>query len=116
MECRYIGPYQILERIGLVAYRLALPPSLSKVHDVFHVPQLRKCVTDPDAIVETHQPEVRPNLTVAEHPVKILDQAEKVLRNKVIRYVKVLWSGQTEREATWETEESMRRKYPELFG
>ena len=71
MKCRYIGPYQILERIGPVAYRLALPPSLSEVHDVFHVSQLRKCVADPDVVVETHQPEVRPNLTVAEHPVKI---------------------------------------------
>ena len=115
MIYRYIGLYRILERIGLVAYRLALPPNLSEVHDVFHVSQLRKCVANPDAIIETHQPEVRPNLTVAEHPVKILDHAEKALRNKVISYVKVLWSGQTEREATWETEESMRRKYPKLF-
>ena len=99
-----------------MAYRLALPLSLSEVHDVFHVSQLRKCVADPDTIVETHQPEVRPNLTVAEHLVKILDHAEKALRNKVIPNVKVLWSGQTEREATCETEESMRHKYPELFG
>ena len=96
MECRYIGPYQILERIGPVTYRLALPPSLSEVHDVFHVSQLRKCVANPDTIVETHQPEVRLNLTVAEHPVKILDRAEKALRNKIIPYIKVLWSGQTE--------------------
>ena len=115
MKCRYIGPYQILERIVPVAYRLTLPPSLSKVHDVFHVSQLQKCVVDPDAVVETHQPEVWPNLTAAEHPMKILDHVEKALRNKVIPYVKVLWSGQTEREATWEIEESMRRKYPELF-
>ena len=98
-----------------MAYRLALPLSLSEVHDVSHVSQLRKCVADPDAVAETHQPEVQPNLTVAEHPVKILDHAEKALRNKVIPYVKVLWSGQPEREATWKTEESMRRKYPELF-
>ena len=98
-----------------MAYRLALPPSLSEVHDVFHVSQLRKCVADPEAVVGTHQPEVRPNLTVAENPVKILDHAEKALRRKVIPYVKVLWSGQTEREATWETEEFMRCKFPEIF-
>ena len=116
MKCRYIGPYQILERIGPVAYRLALSPNLSEVHDVFHVSQLRKGVADPDAIVETHQPEVQPHLTVAEHPAKILDHAKKALRNKVIPYVKVLWSGQIEREVTWETEESMRRKYPKLFS
>ena len=83
--------------------------------DLSELSQLQKCIADLDAIVETRQPEVRPNLTVAEHPMKILDRAEKALRNKVIPYVKVLWSSQTEREATWETEESMRRKYPELF-
>ena len=115
MKCRYIGPYQILEKIGPVAYRLALPPNLSELYDVFHVSQLRKCVADPDAVIETREPEVQPNLTVAERPVRILDHAEKTLRRKVIPYVKVLWNSQTEREATWETEESMRRKYPELY-
>ena len=114
--CRYIGPYEILERIGPVAYRLALPPSLAGVHNVFHVPQLRKCIYDPDAVIETNQPEVQPNLTILERPVRILDRAEKVLRRKTTPVVKVLWSGQTEREATWETEDSMRRHYPELFG
>ena len=93
MKCRYIGPYRILEKMGPVAYRLALPPSLFEVHGVFHVSQLRKCVADPDTVVERHQPEVRPNLTVVEHSMKILDHAEKALRNKVIPHVKVLWSG-----------------------
>ena len=65
MLCRYIGPYQILEKIGPVAYRLALPPSLAEVHDVFHVSQLRKCISDPDAVIETFQLKVRPNLTIA---------------------------------------------------
>ncbi len=54
MKCRYIGPYEILERIGPVAYRLALPPSFSEVHDVFHVSQLRQCLSDPDVVVETY--------------------------------------------------------------
>ena len=112
---RYIGPYEILERIGPVAYRLALPPNLSEVHIVFHVSQLRKCIVDPEAVIETNQPELQPNLVLPEHPVKILDRGEKVLRRKKIPVVKILWSGQTEREATWETEESMRRRYPQLF-
>ena len=77
--------------------------------------QLRKCLSDPDALIEASQPEVRPDLTIPERPVKILDRAEKVLRCKTISVVKVLWSGQAGREATWETEESMRQRYPELF-
>jgi len=110
-----VGPYEILERIGPVAYRLALPPSLAGVHNVFHVSLLRKCISDPDAVIEMNQPEVQPNLTYAERPVRIVDHKEKVLRNKTIKYVRVMWSGQTEREATWELEDAMREKYPELF-
>ena len=87
---RYIGPYDVLERIGPVAYRLALPPSLAGVHNVFHMSQLKKCLSDADTVIETHQPEVRPNLTCPENPVKILDTKEKVLRTKTIKYVKVL--------------------------
>ena len=112
---RYIGPYEILEKIGPLAYRLALPSSLSGVHDVFHISQLRKCVSDPDAVIDTNQPEVRPNLTIAERPLKIIDEMERHLRNKTIKFVKVQWDGQSDREATWETENSMRQKYPELF-
>ena len=63
---RYIGLYEVLEKIGLVAYRLALPPSLAGVHNVFHVSQLRKCLSDVDTVIDTHQPEVQPNLTVQE--------------------------------------------------
>jgi len=114
LNSRYIGPYEILERIGLVIYRLALPPSLAGVHNVFHVSQLRKCLSDVDAVIDMHQPEIQPNLTIQEQPVRILDYKEKVLRNKMIRYVKVLWNAQTE-EATWELEDAMRQKHPKLF-
>jgi len=112
---RYIGPYEILERIGPVAYRLALPPSLAGVHDVFHVSLLRKCLSTEDTVIDTHQPELQPNLTVPEKPMKILDRKEKELRTKTIRYVKVQWSGHEEREATWELEDDMQKKHPELF-
>ena len=98
----------MLERIGPVAYRLTLPLSLSRVHEVLHVSQLRKCISNLDTMIETNQPEVQPNLTVSERPVRILDKVKKTLRQKTIPVVKVLWSDQTEWEATWETEESMR--------
>ena len=112
---KYIGPFEVLERIGPVAYKLALPPSLAGVHDVFHVSLLKKCLSDRDAIVNTRQPELQANLTYAERPIRILDRKDKELRTKTIKYVKVLWNDQSEKEATWKLEDTMRQKYPELF-
>ena len=77
---RYVGPYEILERICPVAYRLALPPSLSEIHDVFHVSQLQKCLASPESMLEVHPPELKPNLSYIEKPVRVLDHKEKVLR------------------------------------
>ena len=111
---RYIDPYEVLERTEPVTYQLALPPSLAGIHNVFHVSQLRKCLSDADTVIDTHQPEVRPNLTIQEQPLMILDRKEKVLRNKMIRYVKILWNEQTE-EAMWELKDNMCQKHLELF-
>jgi hypothetical protein len=113
---RYIGPYEILARVGEVAYQLALPPELSQIHDVFHVSVLRKYMSDPSHVL-TYQPvELREDLTYEERPVQILDRKEQVLRTKRIPVVKVLWRSQTVEEATWEPEEAMRAKYPHLFS
>ncbi|KAL5569900.1 hypothetical protein UlMin_026475 [Ulmus minor] len=70
---RYIGPFEILERIGKVAYRLALPPELSLVHNVFHVSMLQKYVPDPSHVLENEPIEVYEDLTYEEQPVQILD-------------------------------------------
>ncbi|KAL5547651.1 hypothetical protein UlMin_002882 [Ulmus minor] len=112
---RYIGPFKILERIGKVAYRLALPPNLSSVHNVFHVSMLKKYVPDPYHVLEHEPIEVHEDLTYEEKPVQILDRKEKTLRNKVISLVKVLWRNHKIEEATWEREDEMREKYPNLF-
>ena len=88
---RYIGPFEIIERIGMVAYRLALSPELASVHNVFHVSILKKYLPDPTHDLIQEPIEIHENLTYEEKPVRILDREEKLLRNKVIPLVKVLW-------------------------
>ncbi|KAL4028513.1 hypothetical protein IC575_011710 [Cucumis melo] len=112
---RFVGPFEILERIGPVAYRLALPPSLSTVHDVFHVSMLRKYVPDPSHVVDYEPLEIDENLSYTEQPVEVLAREVKTLRNKEIPLVKVLWRNHRVEEATWEREDDMRSRYPELF-
>ncbi|KAL0561316.1 hypothetical protein IC582_001739 [Cucumis melo] len=112
---RFVGPFEILERIGPVAYRLALPPSLSAVHDVFHVSMLRKYVSDPSHVVDYDPLEIDENLSYTEQPVEVLAREVKMLRNREIPLVKVLWRNHRVEEATWEREDDMRSRYPELF-
>ncbi|KAA0040403.1 pol protein [Cucumis melo var. makuwa] len=103
----FVGPFEILERIGPVAYRLALPPSLSTVHDVFHVSMLRKYVPDPSHVVDYEPLEIKENLSYTEQPVEVLAREVKTLRNKEIPLVKVLWRNHGVEEATWEREDDM---------
>ncbi|KAL5540686.1 hypothetical protein UlMin_043338 [Ulmus minor] len=105
---RFIGPFEILERIGKVAYKLALPPELSSVHNVFHVSMLKKYVSDPSHVLEHELIQVNEDLTYEEKPVQILDRKDKTLRNKVIPLVKILWRNHKIEEATWEREDDMR--------
>ncbi|KAL4016714.1 hypothetical protein IC575_024371 [Cucumis melo] len=105
---RFVGPFEILERIGPVAYRLALPPSLSIVHDVFHVSMLRKYVPDPSHVVDYEPLEIDENLSYTEQPVEVLAREVKTLRNKEIPLVKVLWRNHRVEEATWEREDDMK--------
>lgn len=112
---RFIGPYLITERIGVVAYHLHLPSELSRVHDVFHVSMLRKYVADPSHILEMQPVTLREDLVYEEEPIQILDRKEQVLCNKTIPMVKVLWRNHNVEEATWESENQMREQYPHLF-
>ena len=86
---RYIGPFEIVERIGPVAYRLDLPEELSRVHNVFHISMLRKYISDPSHVLQTLEIELRDDLSYVEQPVQILGREEKELRNKTISLVKV---------------------------
>ena len=112
---RFIRPFEILERIGTVAYRLALPPSLIGVHEVFHVSMLRKCTPDLAHVVDWGQIEVDTNGTLEEGPVCILDSRDQVLRRKTVRLVRVLWKHSGVEESTWEHEDKMRATYPFVF-
>ena len=99
---RYVGLFEILERVGSVAYWLALPPALSRLHNIFHVSMLRRCVPDPSHILSYEPLQVKENLSYEEVPVQILDHKEQVLRNKTIHLVKVLWRNHSIEEASWE--------------
>ncbi|KAK9020307.1 hypothetical protein V6N11_054796 [Hibiscus sabdariffa] len=97
---RFIGTYCILERVGTVAYRLELPHQLSRIQNVFHVSMLRQYRLDPSHIIQVQDVELRPDLSYDEEPVQILDQDERVLRNRCIPMVKVQWSNRSPSEAT----------------
>ena len=112
---RYIGPFEILKRVGTVAYPLALTPSLSSVHKVFHVFMLRKYTPNPTHIVDWGELVVDADGTFEEGHVRILDGRDQVLRHKTMRLVKVLWQHRGVEEATWELEDTMRTRYPFLF-
>ena len=113
---RYIGPFEVLERIGKVAYRLALPPKMSNVHNVFHICMLKKYIRDPTHVINFDDIEVEENVTFREKPTKILDREIKRLRNKEIPLVKIQWSHHDEGDASWELETEMQEKFPELFN
>ncbi|WVZ62768.1 hypothetical protein U9M48_012473, partial [Paspalum notatum var. saurae] len=109
---RYVGPFKIFEKCGPVAYRLELPPRLAAVHDIFHVSQLKKCLRVPEEEIDTSQVQIEPDLTYEATPVKVLDQKQRSTRRSTVTMYKVQWSEHTEEEATWETEEYLRTKYP----
>ena len=113
---RYIGTFPVMTRVGTVAYQLELPPELSEVHNVFHVSQLRRCISPPEKRTDISEIELAKDLTYEERPFRILDEAERVTRSKAIKFYKVQWEHHTEEEATWEREEFLKTTYPELFS
>ena len=112
---RFIGPFEILERIGTVVYRLALSPSMTGVHEVFHVSMLWKYIPDPAHVVDWGQIEVDMEGTFEEGQVCIVDSRDQVLQRKTVRLVRVLWRHCEVEELTWEREDTMQTTYPFLF-
>jgi hypothetical protein len=101
---RHIGPFPVLEQCGPVAYRLQLPETLSTVHNVFHVSQLKKCLRVLDQTIEVMDVALEPDLTYLEHPIRVLDQKDRTTRRKTLKFYKIQWNQRTEDEATWETQ------------
>ena len=110
-----MGPFEILKRVGEVAYQLALPPTLTSTHDVFHVSMLKKYVPDASHRIDYSDLDIREDMSYVEVPVKILDRKQRVLRTKTIPMVKVLWKNHALEEATWELESEVKEKYSWLF-
>ncbi|GJW05493.1 putative reverse transcriptase domain-containing protein [Tanacetum coccineum] len=112
---RYIGPFKILKRVGLVAYKLELPEELSNVHKTFHVSNLEKCLSDESLIIPIKELRLDDKLNFVEEPIEIMDREVKQLKQSRIPIIKVRWNSKREPEFTWEREDQIRAKYPHLF-
>nr|GEU67114.1 hypothetical protein [Tanacetum cinerariifolium] len=113
---RYVGPFKVLERVGDVAYKLDLPEELSRVHNMFHVSNLRKCHADKPLVVPLDRLHFDDKLYFVEEPVEIVDREVKQLKRSRIPLVKVRWNSKRGPEFTWEREDQFRKKYPHLFA
>jgi hypothetical protein len=114
---RYIGLFPILERCGQVAYKLRLPESLSNVHNVFHVSQLKKCLWIPDQTMDVADVNLEPDLTYSEHLIRVLDQKDRITR-RTLKFYRVQWNQHTEEEATWdwETRDFLEKHFPKFLA
>ncbi|GJY99592.1 hypothetical protein Tco_0517022 [Tanacetum coccineum] len=115
LALRYVGPFEILKRISLVAYRLRLPEELNSVNDTFHVSNLKKCLADASLHVPLDEIKVDKTLRFIEEPVEIMDREIKSLKCSKMSLVKVRWNSKRCPEFTWEHEDYMKAKYPQLF-
>ena len=112
---RYIGPFEILSWIGPVAYKLWLPQELSNIHRVFHVLNLKKCLSDETLVIPLDEIKINENLNFVEEPIEIMDREIKRTKQSRIPIVKVRWNAKRGPEFTWEHEDSMKQNYLHLF-
>ncbi|XP_028105023.1 uncharacterized protein LOC114304036 [Camellia sinensis] len=113
---RYIGPYEVIEKINLVTYQAPLPSVMEHMHSAFHVSMLRDYLRDPLHVMELTHVLLKDDFTYKERPIQIVNRRIKRLRNKEIPLVKVDWQNHGETYATYDMEEDMMKRYLDLFS
>nr|GEV81920.1 putative reverse transcriptase domain-containing protein [Tanacetum cinerariifolium] len=113
---RYIGPFEIIERIGPVAYKLELPKKLHGIHNTFHVSNLKKCLAHGNLVIPFEKVQLNDKLHFIKEPVEIMDREVKQRKQSRIPIVKVRWNSRRGPEYTWEREDFFKRNYPHLFS
>ncbi|GJY59460.1 hypothetical protein Tco_0459352 [Tanacetum coccineum] len=112
---RYVGPFKVIEKVGDVAYKLELSEELSRVHNTFHVSNLKKCHADEPLAVPLDGLHLDDKLHFVEEPLEIVGREVKRLKRSRIPLVKVRWNSKRGPEFTWEREDQFKKKYPHLF-
>ncbi|GJY97823.1 hypothetical protein Tco_0514733 [Tanacetum coccineum] len=112
---RYVRPFKVIKKVGDVAYKLELPEELSRVHNTFHVSNLKKGYADEPLAVLFDGLHFDDKLHFVEEPIEIMDREVKRLKQSQIPLVKVRWNSKRGPEFTWEREDQFRKKYPHLF-
>ncbi|GJV54925.1 putative reverse transcriptase domain-containing protein [Tanacetum coccineum] len=102
---RYVGPFKVLERVGDVAYKIELPEELSRVHNTFHVSNMKKCYADKPLAVPLDGLHFDDKLHFVEEPIEIMDREVKRLNRNRILIIKVRWNSRRGPEFTWERED-----------
>ncbi|GKB09237.1 putative reverse transcriptase domain-containing protein [Tanacetum coccineum] len=113
---RYVGPFKVIKRVGDIAYKLGLPEELSRVHNTFHVSNLKKCYADEPLAVLLDGLHFDDKLQFVKEPIEIMDREVKRLKRSRIPLVKVRWNFKRGPEFTWECEDQFKKKYPHLFA
>ncbi|GKE60811.1 hypothetical protein Tco_1511178 [Tanacetum coccineum] len=112
---KYVGPFKVIEGVRTVAYKLELPQQLSRVHNTFHVSNLKKCLSDESLVIPLEELRVDDNLHFVEEPAEVMDHEIKQLKRSLIPIIKVRWNSKRGPEFTWECEDQFKQKYLHLF-
>nr|GEU67690.1 putative reverse transcriptase domain-containing protein [Tanacetum cinerariifolium] len=112
---RFVGPFKVLDKVGVIAYKLELPQELSRVHNTFHVSNLKKCYADEPLAVPLDGLHIDDKIYFIEEPIEIMDREVKRFKQSHILIIKVRWNSRRSLEFTWEREDQFQKKYPHLF-